>query len=115
MNKMTLLFDEFIMKAITMTESFLISDYRDSSKLENFTDNRERLLTVIDQISKQVNWVEISAEEKEEFNRKIDYIKALDVKLLTKLQEYQEEIRRDIEQTFKQKENIKGYNLSDVK
>lgn len=115
MNKMILLFDEFIMKAITMTEAVMVEDYRDSAKLENFTANRERLLAVIDQISKEVNWVEVSDEEKMEFNRKIDYIKSLDTKLLTKLQEYQEEIRKDIEQTFKQKENIKGYNLSDVK
>lgn len=115
MNKMTLLFDEFIMKAITMTEAILIEDYRESVKLENFTANRERLLSVIDQISREVNWVEISENEKQEFSRKIDYIKSLDMKLVTKLQEYQEEIRKDIEQTYKQKENIKGYNLSDVK
>lgn len=115
MNNMILLFDEFIMKAITMTESFLDSDYSDSGKLEHFTENRERLLAVIDQISKQIDWNEVAMDSREHFNRKIDYIKSLDVKLITKLQEYKEELRKDIEQTFKQKENIKGYNLSDVK
>ncbi len=115
MNKMTLLFDEFIMKAITMTESMLESDYTDNNKLENFTQNRERLLTIIDQISQQVDWNTIANDTRDELYRKIDYIKQLDVKLLTRLQEHQEEVKKEIEQTFKQKENIKGYNLSDVK
>ncbi len=115
MNKMILLFDEFIMKAVTMTEAILDDQYRDNDKLEAFTANRERLLAVIDQISKQIDWTTVAEEERLEYSRKIDYIKALDVKLLTKLQEYQEEVRKEIEQTFKQKENIKGYNLNDVK
>jgi hypothetical protein len=115
MNKMILLFDEFIMKAVTVTESMLSADYNDQSKLENFTQNRERLLTIIDQISQQIEWNSISEEKRDELYRKIDYIKQLDVKLLTKLQEHQEEVKKEIEQTFKQKENIKGYNLSDVK
>lgn len=115
MNKMILLFDEFIMKAVTMTESILDENYRDSIKLDEFTQNRERLLSVIDQISRQIEWNTISIETREELNRKIDYIKILDVKLLTKLQEHQEELKKEIETTFKQKENIKGYNLNDVK
>ncbi len=115
MNKMILLFDEFIMKAVTMTESMLEADYRDNNKLEGFTQNRERLLTIIDQISQQIDWASISNDTRDELYRKIDYIKQLDVKLLTKLQEHQEEVKKEIEQTFKQKENIKGYNLSDVK
>jgi hypothetical protein len=115
MKNMINLFDEFVMKAMTMTESILESDYKDSAKLESFTENRERLMGVIDQISQQVEWNTISMDERVELNRKIEYIKILDVKLLTKLQEYQEEVRREIEQTFRQKESIKGYNLTDVK
>ena len=115
MNKMILLFDEYIMKAVTMTESIMEEKYRDTAKLEEFTNNRDRLLGVIDQISQQVDWNTVAAEERGELSRKIDYIKSLDVKLLTKLQEHQEEVKKEIEQTFKQKENIKGYNLSDVK
>ena len=41
MNKMILLFDEFIMKAVTMTESMLEADYRDNNKIENFTYYRD--------------------------------------------------------------------------
>ena len=115
MNKMTLLFDEFIMKAILMTESILDSNYLETSKLDDFTQNRERLLSVIDQICQQIEWVNVGNDERNEFNRKIEYIKTLDVKLLAKLQEHKEEVKKEIEQTFKQKENVKGYNLSDVK
>lgn len=114
-NKMILLFDEFIMKAITMTEAILDEDFREGEKLEFFTQNRERLLAVVDQVSQQIDWTATSIETREELSRKIDYIKVLDVKLLTKLQELQIEVKAEVEQTFKQKENIKGYNLSDVK
>lgn len=115
MNKMIILFDEFIMKAVTMTEAILTEDYRDGAKLEFFTENRERLLMVIDQISLKIDWTLVAEDTRIELFRKIDYIKLLDVKLLTKLQELQLEVKREVEQTFKQKENIKGYNLSDVK
>ncbi len=115
MNKMTLLFDEFIMKAILMTENILDSNYLETAKLDDFTQNRERLLSVIDQISQQIEWANVGSDERNEFNRKIEYIKTLDVKLLTKLQEHKEDVKKEIEQTFKQKENVKGYNLSDVK
>ena len=115
MNKMTLLFDEFIMKAIVMTENILDSNYLETAKLDDFTQNRERLLSVIDQISQQIEWANVGSDERNEFNRKIEYIKTLDVKLLAKLQEHKEEVKKEIEQTFKQKENVKGYNLSDVK
>lgn len=116
MNKMVTLFDEFIMKAVTLTEEIMNnSDYQNSIKLDDFTQNRERLLSVIDQISQEVDWATINEIEKNELNRKIEYIKLLDVKLLAKLHEHQADVKREIEQTFKQKENIKGYNLSDVK
>lgn len=115
MDKMIILFDEFIMKAVTMTEAILVEDYRDGAKLEFFTQNRERLLSVVEQISQQVDWNTISIDSRDELFRKIEFIKQLDAKLLTKLQEYQLEVKLEVEQTFKQKENIKGYNLSDVK
>lgn len=115
MDKMILLFDEFIMKAVTMTESILNSDEIDTAKLEDFTQNRERLLSVLDQISQQIDWATVALDSRNEFSRKIDYIKILDVKLLAKLQEHKQEVQKEIEQTFKQKENIKGYNLNDVK
>jgi DNA repair ATPase RecN len=115
MEKMILLFDEFIMKAITLTESLLENDYRDGAILDQFTSNRERLLAIIDQISKQIDWTQVAPENCEEFSRKIDYIKKLDEKLLTKLQEHQQDVKKEVEKVHKQKENIKGYNLSDVK
>ena len=115
MNKMVELFDEFITKAIVMTEAIIQGNYKDSQLLTDFTQNRERLMAIIEQISLQVQWNDIDQNIRHEIDRKIDFIKKLDVQLLTLLQEHQEEIRTEIEQTFKQKENIKGYNLNDVK
>ena len=116
MEKFTLLFEEFLMKAITLTENFLAKDFsQEEISFENFTDNRERLFQVIDQISRQIEWNQVAAEKRDDLNRQIEYIKKLDEKLMVKLQEYQEEVRQDIEQTVRQKDNIKGYNLTDVK
>jgi hypothetical protein len=115
MDKFILLFEEFIMKAITMTESFLNNDLSQDTDINSFTDNRERLFLVIDQISKQIDWNSVANEKRDELNRQIEYIKKLDEKLLVKLQEYQEEVRKEIEITVRQKDSIKGYNLSDVK
>ena len=115
MDKFILLFEEFIMKAITMTESFLSSDLSQDAEINSFTDNRERLFLVIDQISKQIEWNSVADDKRDELNRQIEYIKKLDEKLLVKLQEYQEEVRKEIEVTVRQKDSIKGYNLSDVK
>jgi DNA-binding transcriptional regulator YbjK len=115
MNKMVELFDDFITKAIVMTENIMVEDYKDSNRLSEFTENRERLMAIIEQISMQIQWDEVSLENRHEIDRKIEFIKKIDVQLLTLLQEQKEEIRTEIEQTFKQKENIKGYNLTDVK
>jgi hypothetical protein len=115
MNKMVELFDDFITKAIVMTENIMVEDYKDSNRLSEFTQNRERLMAIIEQISMQIQWDEVSLENRHEIDRKIEFIKKIDVQLLTLLQEHKEEIRTEIEQTFKQKENIKGYNLTDVK
>jgi hypothetical protein len=115
MEKFTALFDEYVVKAITMTEAILETDYTDPEKLQSFTDNRERLFAVIDQISRQVNWTEVPEELKADLTRKIDYIKKLDEKLLTALQLHQEDARKEIERTHRIKENVRGYNLTDVK
>lgn len=115
MEKFILLFEEFILKAITYTENFLAQDFSGDINFEAFTDNRERLLQVVDQISRQIDWTKVAEEKRSEFNRQIDYIKKLDEKLIVKLQEYQAEVKKDIERTVRQKDNVKGYNLTDVK
>lgn len=115
MEQFTLLFEEFVMKAITMTENFLARDLSQEVDFESFTNNRERLLMIMDQISKQIDWNTVPEDKKNELNRQIDYIKKLDEKLLVKLQEYQIEVKQEIERTVRSKDNIKGYNLSDVK
>lgn len=115
MDNLTLLFSEYLLKAITMTENFLSLDFTKEINFESFTSNRERLLQIIDQISQQIDWNTVEAEKRNDFNKQIDYIKKLDEKLILKLQEYQEEVRKDIERTVRSKENVKGYNLTDVK
>lgn len=115
MDKLTLLFEEFMMKAITMTEAILECDFSEGTQLDTFTANRERLFQIIDKISRQIEWNEVPDEKRTELNRQIDYIKKLDEKLLVKLQEYQAGLKNEIEQTARSRENIKGYNLSDVK
>ena len=114
MDKFVLLLEEFVLKAVTLTESIIEGEV-DPDKLDNFTANRERLFLVIDQISRQVNWSEVADERRSEITRRIDYIKKLDEKLMVKLQEYQIELRKEIEKTHRNHENIKGYNLTDVK
>jgi len=115
MEKFTLLFSEYLLKAITMTENFLAVDFTKEINFEDFTSNRDRLFQLIDQISQQIEWNTVADETRSELNRQIEYIKKLDDQLILKLQQYQEEVKRDIEKTVRQKDNVKGYNLSDVK
>lgn len=115
MEKFTLLFEEFVMKAILLTESFLAKDFSQDIDFENFTSNRERLFQVMEQVSQEVDWNMVADDKRFELNRQIEYIKKLDEKLVVKLQEYQEKVKKDIENTVRQKESIKGYNLNDVK
>lgn len=114
MDKFVLLLEEFVLKAVTLTESILESEV-DPDKMDGFTANRERLFLIIDQISRQVNWTEVAEDRRAEINRRIDYIKKLDEKLMVKLQEYQIELKKEIEKTHRNHENIKGYNLTDLK
>lgn len=114
MDKFVSLFQEYIVKAVTMTEAIIAADV-DADKLDVFTANRERLFSIIEQISRQINWNEVSPDVKNELNRQMDFIKKLDEKLVVKLQEHQEEVRKEIERTHRSSENLKGYNLNDVK
>lgn len=115
MEKLVLLFEEFMMKAIIQTETMLNIDFSQNDRIDSFTDNRDRLLSVISQIANQIDWNLIDNEKKTDLNKQLEYIKKLDEKLLIKLQEYREELKLDIEKTCRQKENIRGYNLNDVK
>ncbi len=115
MNHLVNLFEEFVTKAIIETERAITLDSSDISSIENFMLNRDRLLQIINQISNQIEWETVNDDTKTNLNRYIDYIKKLDEQLLVKLQSTREEIKSDIEKTFKQKENIKGYNLNDTK
>lgn len=114
MEKLLALFEEFILKAVVMTESILTADV-DETKLEEFTANRERLFQIIEKVSQQIDWNAISEEKRLFLSAQFDFIKKLDEKLVVKLQEHQEELKKEIEKTCTQKNNIKGYNLTDVR
>src|SRR5665647_3935017 len=93
MEKFILLFQEYILKAVTMTEAIIDSDFSEGDRLDNFTANRDRLFNVINQISQQIEWNKVSDDQRSEFSRQIEYIKKLDEKLLVNLQEYQIKIK----------------------
>ena len=114
MGNFTQLFEEFVLKAIVMTEN-VIANPIDEEKLESFTSNRERLFQIIESLSSQIDWTGIASDKRDELSRQIEYIKKLDEQLLVKLQERQIEVKREIETTHRQGESIKGYNLNDVK
>ena len=75
MEKLVLLFEEFILKAITLTENFLECDLTQEVDFEGFTSNRDRLLQIIDQISRQIDWKLVDAEKRDDLNRQIEYTK----------------------------------------
>jgi hypothetical protein len=114
MDKMLALFEEFVMKGILMTEAALAQEV-DADKMVFFADNRERLLQVVDKISQDLDWTAISTEKKDFLSQQISYLKKLDEQIIVKLQEHQQEVKQDIERTHRQKESIKGYNLTDLK
>ncbi|HLW57330.1 MAG TPA: hypothetical protein VKY27_08090 [Bacteriovoracaceae bacterium] len=115
MNKFIELLQEYLIKAIELTETMINSDFSDTETIALMTQNRERLMHIIDQIASYIVWDEVSNEDKTHLNKQIDYIKKLDEKLLTSLQTYKQEVQADIKKTYKAKENIKGYNLNDLK
>ncbi len=112
MEKMIDLFEEYLNKTILETEKILSLTSNDVAELEIFIQNRDRLLKIVNKISLEIQWNNVDELKREELNRTINFIKKLDEKLIVKLQETRESLRREIELTFKQKENIKGYNLN---
>lgn len=114
MEKLITLFQEFLLKAIEQTEAAM-TYFDDGGKLEAFTANRDRLFQVIDQISRQIDWAQASDQTRAELAQQIEYIKKLDEQLLTKLQEHREGLKAELEQTHRNGESLKGYNLNNVK
>jgi|GEM_PF-1865537 len=117
MEKIIALFEEYILKTIILTENMIAQNIKvdDQFTIETFTDNRQRLLNIIDQISKQIDWANVDPLKCSELNNKIEYINKLDQKLIKKLEDHKKIVTDEIEKTFKQKEKFKGYNLADVK
>jgi len=115
MKKLADLFEEYVCKAINGTEKIINEEFDDPKNLNFFLDNRDRLLQIITKISNEINWEEIDQDKKDHLSLSIEYLKKLDEKLIIKLQEYKNSLKNEIERTFKQKENIKGYNLNNTR
>lgn len=115
MDKFIELLQEYLIKAIELTETMIKSDYSDTETIALMTQNRGRLMQIIDQIASYIIWEEVSEEDKTHLNNQVNFIKKLDEQLLVNLQSYKDEVQADIKKTFQTKENIKGYNLNDLK
>jgi hypothetical protein len=115
MEKLIHLFEDYIHRAMTMTENFIHLEFTSSTDFESFTSNRERLLLIIDQISRQVKWDDVDTDKRLDLNRQLEYLKKLDDQLIMKLKNYQQDIKLELEQTVKAKNNLKNFNLSEVK
>lgn len=115
MEKLVLLLEEYIIKIISETERILNLPPEEYEFLTKLIDNRERLLKIIEKLSVDIDWKMISLEKRKEINCSIDYVKKLDEQLICKLQETRENLKKEIEITFRQKENIKGYNMNHSK
>lgn len=115
MNKFVELLQEYLIKAIDLTEAMIKSDYANTEAIALMTQNRERLMQIIDQIASHIVWEEVSGDDKSHLNNQINFIKKLDEELLVNLQSYKNEIQAEIKKTYQSKENIKGYNLNDLK
>lgn len=115
MEKFIELLQEYLIKAIELTEKMIQEDYSQTERIALMSENRERLMFIINQVASYISWEEVTDENKTHLNKQIDYIKKLDEELLTKLQEYKQEVQEEIKATHQQKENIKGYDLSDLK
>ncbi len=115
MKQFTDLFTDFLMKAIVMTEEALAQGPESEYNYELFTNNRERLIGVLDQIGQNIEWNTVAQKTKEDISKRIDYLKTLDEKLVTLLQEYKIDVQKKIEATHRNHNAVKGYNLNDVK
>jgi hypothetical protein len=115
MKQFTDLFNEFLMKAIVMTEEAVAQGPESDYSYDLFTENRERLISVLDKIGQHIDWESVAEEIRTETSKRIDYLKSLDERLVVQLQEYKAEVQKKIESTHRNHEAVKGYNLNDVK
>ncbi len=117
-------------KALALTQEIAVKTKE--SDLENVVDlseNRERLVQLIfhlfNQIDRELNL--LTAEEitpalvnslkvwQEQMNILVDTINQLDQEVIEALETNKEQTTGEIAQIFQAKENLKGYNLNNVK
>lgn len=115
MQKFIELLQEYLIRAIELTEKMIQEDYKETERIALMSENRERLMFIINQIASHIVWEEVSDEDKDHINKQIEFIKKLDEQLLTNLQAYKQEVQEELKATHQQKESIKGYDLNNLK
>ena len=115
MQKKITAFIEFLEKATSITESLLQCDLNDGEGIDRLASNRERLIKLLEQLSSSIDWSHASIEERSSLETKVDYIKLLDEKIITRLQEYKTSLKEELKQTVDHKKRLDGYNLNDVR
>lgn len=113
-NKLILL-NELVVKAYDITmECLEQADNGDVDKVMALLNNREKLINVIDKLSKDAI-IQNNKEILTQLNQLIAKIQEKDQDIINKLSSLKDKLHFEIAKVFKTKENLKGYNLNKVK
>jgi hypothetical protein len=105
------------------------SVYCDHNKIVSETDNRERLINILDylqlKIEREINLIDVAELKRNElekikswnqkFQEIVNHVRNEDLKILELLNQDKNEISRKIAEIFKSREKFRGYNLDNVK
>lgn len=114
---------DFLEKAYQLTQAALkAAQNKEFKNVEQILDNRERALNVIVSLSEKLALYQKNPNAPktiEEFNnqvsRVIEKIFQMDELITSCLVHEKEKTQNEIAKTFKNKENLKGYNLNNTK
>jgi len=122
MSKAHIQLPDFIEKALLLSADCLNHIANDNAeKLLETLENRDRVINIINSLHENVTLeqTQINSEYNDEFNNQLNQlitvINQIDEKVLTYLHEEREIVQNEIAKTFKNKENLKGYNLNSLK
>jgi hypothetical protein len=110
-------------KALEVTQKILMyCDENEFEKVAIALADRESLINIINKLSNSLNedmktnkCSDKESQIRESLVKVIEDIRKLDDKILLRLQNAKEDTQIEIARAFKNKENLKGYNLSSLK
>lgn len=112
---------DFLTKAYELTQLALkLVQNKEFEKLSEVLDNRERALSVITSLSEKLSlYNKTDSKALIKFNKQvgliIEKIANMDAIITSCLNHEKEKTQFEIAKTFKNKENLKGYNLNRLK